>query len=60
MVILLPIGYLIGLAIIAAIDSPAGSADAASNPGYLIGVTIGVVAFVHGFLRPVVHSSNNT
>lgn len=43
-------GYLVGLAIIALIQSPTASLDTATSPMYLIAVTIGAVAFTRSFL----------
>ncbi|SFL41260.1 hypothetical protein SAMN04487950_3712 [Halogranum rubrum] len=44
-------GYIVGLAIIALVQSPAASLDTATSPVYLIAVTIGTVAFTQSFLK---------
>lgn len=49
--LLLPVGYLVGLTIIAIVESPDASLAAATNPIYMMGVLIGVSAFAIGFLR---------
>lgn len=44
-------GYLVGLAIVALVQSPTASLDTATSPVYFIAVTIGAVAFARSFLQ---------
>jgi hypothetical protein len=44
-------GYLVGLAIIALVQSPTASLDTATSPVYFIAVTVGAIAFARAFLN---------